>query len=241
MRQLSAFQRALLCLALILPSVAACQSPQGVRQNTAAEQALDESIDQSLGSGDENPFGQDVESTGIFDMRVKKALAIIMKRSIQPCMDEALSATGQPDIQGVERCSMRNVATAFDASGTAARHCIGDDIEESMNCVLFGVMLQRLRESDGKSMAAADWQNAQKKFMGESIGMFIDEGLACSDGLDLDNETSKRCLAQKVTERFTGDREIGYPCVEFMREKFGQCLAEASLTSIIEEASATGT
>lgn len=238
MRFASAFLRGLLCFGLLLPLVSACQSQQGAGHNAAAA-SLDQSLEQSLGN-DASPFGTEVDSTGLFDARMKKALGVVLKRSAAPCVEGVLSGSNRPDYAAIEQCMVRNLAASIDESGAAARYCVGSDMEESMNCIFYGLLLHRLRDGDGRTMTAGDWKNAKNSFVGETISLFIDAGMDCAKGMDVENEDSKRCLAGKITERFTGDREIGYPCVKLVQEKFGQCLGEASLTSIVEAASATG-
>jgi hypothetical protein len=210
--------------------LAGCQSPkEGQGAKSAAAKNAAPAADPVEPSFSKDGKGS---SSGVFDARLKAAMASLMVKSLTGCSGQSTDAVDAMS------CVSGKIALALDPSGEANRQCARfDGMEKYLQCAFFGVILRQLRAGNGVEMTADSWSKAQKIMEQELMVLAVSEGMDCYKAGGSKSLQYRECLSETILPRFGGESADAEPCLGIEDEyRFGQCLGEAGLVRIFETA-----
>jgi hypothetical protein len=219
-------------LLLLALTVAACQPTSSKSTASAAAVVPPSSADQSANPPKSTLRHGDWVSTGIFDSRLETATQKIMSNALNACMGSGGS--------GLMECVTDKFALALDPSGGAKDHCSGQpDADAKFQCFFSGTVIKTLRAKSGTEMTDSAWENYEKAMQQELLAMSIQESFSCAKLHGPKGPDYRQCMSESILDNMDANPEMGQPCLALEPdEKFGQCVGEAGMVSLLEAAAA---
>lgn len=155
-------------------------------------------------------------------------------------MSNAFNACMSNGSAGLMECVSDELALAFDPSGSAKEHCSSQpDADSQFQCAFSGTIIAKLREKSGAEMTDSAWTNYQKAMQEELLAMSIHESFACAKLHGPKGPEYRQCMSENVLIKMDANPEMGQSCLTLEPdEKFGQCVGEAGMVSLLEAAAA---
>lgn len=170
------------------------------------------------------------QSTGVFDDRLEAATHKMMSSALETCM-----AGGSA---GLMDCISGELSMAIDPSGNAKRHCLNlPDTDAQFQCSLAGTVVMKLREKSGVEMSDSAWSGYDKAMRDELLAVGIHESFACAKLHGPHGPAFRQCMSTGVLTKMDVQPDMAEPCLTLEpEEKFGQCVGEAGMISLLEAA-----
>jgi len=213
-------------LLLLSLAVAACQPTSSKPASSASSPAAAPSTSAASSSLKNGKW----QSTGIFDDRLEAATHKMMANALETCM-----SGGGTDLMN---CVSGELAQAIDPSGNAKSHCAQQtDPDSQFQCALAGTVIMKLRENNGVAMSDSAWSNFDKAMREELLAVGIHESFACAKLHGSEGPAFRQCMSAGVLTKLDVEPAAADPCLGLQPdEKFGQCVGEAGMISLLEAA-----
>lgn len=171
------------------------------------------------------------QSTGVFDDRLEAATQKMMANAFEACMSAGAGA-------GLMDCVAGELAQAIDPSGNAKSHCASQpDADAQFQCALAGTVVMKVRANSGVEMSDSAWSGYDKAMREELLAVGIHESFACAKVHGPKGPAFRECMSAAVLGKMDVQPEIAEPCLTLEpEEKFGQCVGEAGMISLLEAA-----
>jgi hypothetical protein len=169
-------------------------------------------------------------STGVFDDQIEGATRTMMSNALNACMK---ASSGE-----LMACLDEETADAIDPSGSAKKACAG--ISESKGhyqCVFGGTLVMKLRAKNDVPMSQEAWEDSERAMREELMAAALADSFSCMKSVGTAQSAYRACLAQNLLARFGAPTDSAAPCMDLQPdEKFGQCVGEAGIVSLLEAA-----
>jgi hypothetical protein len=212
-------------------AVAGCQPTSSKPTASAAAPAPSANATNTPSSTQQNGKWQ---STGVFDDRLEAATHKMMSNALETCMSAGA---------GLMDCVAGELAQAIDPSGNAKSHCAGQpDADAQFQCALAGTVVMKVRANNGVEMSDSAWSGYDKAMREELLAVGIHESFACAKVHGPKGPAFRECMSAAVLAKMDVQPEIAEPCLTLEpEEKFGQCVGEAGMISLLEAAAGRST
>jgi hypothetical protein len=213
-------------------TVAACQPTSSKSTVSAPAVTSPSSADKSANPQKSTLRHGKWVSTGIFDARLEAAIQKIMSNAVDVCI-----GGGSPEVM---ECVSDEFALAIDPSGSAKEHCAGESgTDAQFQCFFSGTVVKNLRANSGAEMTDSAWKNYEKTMQQELLALAIQESFACAKSHGPKGADYRQCMSESILTKMDASPEMGQPCLSLEPdEKFGQCVGEAGMVSLLEAAAA---